>query len=44
MLNALIVLVALALAGTLAFSGRLARSSAWKATVTPLASKLLRQR
>lgn len=38
MFNALIVVVALATAGWLAFSGRLARSSGWKATLTPLAS------
>ncbi|MGI9241293.1 MAG: hypothetical protein ACR2RV_10855 [Verrucomicrobiales bacterium] len=38
MLNALIIAVALATATYLAFSKRLANSSAWKATVTPLAS------
>jgi len=37
-LNIVVIAVALALAGYLAFSRRLARSSAWKATVTPLAS------
>ncbi len=38
MLSALIITVALLLAGYLAFSPRLASSSSWKATVTPLAS------
>ena len=38
MLNAVIIFVALALGGYLAFSRRLAASSNWKATVTPLAS------
>lgn len=38
MLNALIIVVALLLASYLAFSKRLASSSSWKATVTPLAS------
>src|SRR5210317_2380705 len=38
MLNAIIIIVALLLAGYLAFSRRLATSSNWKATVTPLAS------
>ena len=38
MLNVLIVAIALGLAGYLAFSRRLAGKSAWKATVTPLAS------
>jgi hypothetical protein len=38
MLNALILLVALVLASYLALSKRLAASSSWKATVTPLAS------
>ena len=38
MLNAVIVIVALLLAGYLALSKRLAASSNWKATVTPLAS------
>jgi hypothetical protein len=38
MLNAVIVVVALLLGGYLAFSKRLASSSNWKATVTPLAS------
>jgi len=38
MLNVLIVVVALLLAAYLAFSKRLAASSDWKATVTPLAS------
>ena len=38
MLNAIIIIVALLLAGYLAFSKRLAASSNWKATVTPLAS------
>lgn len=37
-MNALIVIVALAGAGYLAFSPRLARSTDWKAMVTPLAS------
>ena len=38
MLNAVIIIVALALGGYLAFSRRWAASSNWKATVTPLAS------
>ncbi|WKE67004.1 hypothetical protein PVT67_07135 [Gallaecimonas kandeliae] len=38
MLNVLIVVTALAIAAYLAFSPRLANSSNWKATVTPLAS------
>lgn len=38
MLNIVIVAVAIILAGYLAFSLRLAKSSRWKATVTPLAS------
>lgn len=38
MLNAVILVVALMLAAYLAFSKRLAHSSSWKATVTPLAS------
>ncbi|MEK6238210.1 MAG: hypothetical protein N2C14_26140, partial [Planctomycetales bacterium] len=38
MLNVVIVVVAILLAGYLAFSKRLAASSNWKATVTPLAS------
>jgi hypothetical protein len=38
MLSTIIVIVALLLAGYLAFSKRLAASSNWKATVTPLAS------
>ena len=38
MLSAIIIAVAIALAGYLAFSKRLASSSTWKATVTPLAS------
>ncbi len=38
MLSAIIIVVALLLAGFLAFSKRLSRSSGWKATVTPLAS------
>jgi predicted lipid-binding transport protein (Tim44 family) len=38
MLNTVIVVVALLLAGYLALSKRLAASSNWKATVTPLAS------
>ena len=38
MLNAIIIIVALLLAGYLAFSKKLAGSSNWKATVTPLAS------
>jgi len=38
MLNAVIVVVALLLGGYLAFSRRLAKSSSWQATVTPLAS------
>jgi len=38
MLNAIIIIVALSLAGYLAFSKKLAGSSNWKATVTPLAS------
>ena len=37
-MNLIIVLVALLLAGYLAFSRRLAGSSSWQATVTPLAS------
>jgi hypothetical protein len=37
-LNAVIIVVALLLAGYLAFSKHLAASSNWKATVTPLAS------
>lgn len=37
-MNLIIVLVALVLAGYLAFSRRLAGSSSWQATVTPLAS------
>jgi hypothetical protein len=37
-LNAIIIVVALSLAGYLAFSKRLSASSSWKATVTPLAS------
>ena len=35
MLNGIIVAVAIALAGYLAFSKKLAASSNWKATVTP---------
>ncbi|TGD75307.1 hypothetical protein E4634_04765 [Mangrovimicrobium sediminis] len=38
MINAIVLLAAAAIAGYLAFSPRLARSSRWKATVTPLAS------
>ena len=38
MLNATIIVVAVVLGGYLALSKRLAGSSAWKATVTPLAS------
>jgi len=38
MLNLIIIVVALAVGGYLAFSRRLAVSSNWKATVTPLAS------
>lgn len=38
MLNAIIVIVAVVLAGYLALSKCLAGSSNWKATVTPLAS------
>jgi hypothetical protein len=38
MLNVVIIVVALSLAGYLAFSKRLSASSNWKATVTPLAS------
>jgi hypothetical protein len=38
MLNLVIIVVALALGGYLAFSKRLTVSSSWKATVTPLAS------
>ena len=38
MLNAVIIIVALALGSYLAFSRRMAASSNWKATVTPLAS------
>ena len=38
MLNAIIIVTAVALGGYLAFSKRLAGSSSWKATVTPLAS------
>ena len=38
MLNAIIITIAIALGGYLAFSKRLAGSSNWKATVTPLAS------
>ena len=38
MLNVVIIVAALVLAGYLAFSKRLAGSSSWKATVTPLAS------
>ena len=38
MLNAVIIVVAVVFAGYLAFSKRLAASSNWKATVTPLAS------
>ena len=38
MLNAVIIIVALLVGAYLAFSKRLAASSSWKATVTPLAS------
>ncbi len=38
MLNLIIVVVALVLGGYLAVSKRLAASSNWKATITPLAS------
>jgi hypothetical protein len=38
MLNTIIIAVALLLAAYLAFSKRLAASSSWKETVTPLAS------
>jgi hypothetical protein len=38
MLNGIIIVVALALGAYLAISKRLAGSSGWKATVTPLAS------
>jgi hypothetical protein len=38
MLNAIIIAIAVALTGYLALSKRLAGSSSWKATVTPLAS------
>ena len=38
MLNAAIIIIAVVLASYLAFSKRLAGSSNWKATVTPLAS------
>ncbi len=38
MLSAIVIVVAFALAGFLAFSKRLAASSNWKATATPLAS------
>ncbi len=38
MLNVVLLIVAIVLAGYLAYSPRLARSSRWKATVTPLAS------
>jgi len=38
MLNAVIIIIAIVLGGYLAFSKRLAGSSNWKATVTPLAS------
>ena len=38
MLNAVIIIIAVILGGYLAFSKRLAGSSNWKATVTPLAS------
>lgn len=38
MLNGIIILIALFLGGYFAFSKRLAQSSNWKATVTPLAS------
>ena len=38
MINALVIVVAVAVAGWLAFSKRLAGSSTWQATVTPLAS------
>ena len=37
MLNAIIIVVAVVLAGYLAFSKRLTASSSWKAIVTPLA-------
>jgi hypothetical protein len=37
-MNTIIIIVAIALAGYLALSKRLAASSSWKATVTPLAS------
>jgi len=37
-MNVVIIITALSLAGYLAFSRRLANSSSWKATVTPLAS------
>ncbi len=38
MFNTLIIIIALALAGYLAFSKRLSKSSKWKIMVTPLAS------
>ena len=38
MLNIIIIVVAVLLGGYLAFSRRLASSSSWQATVTPLAS------
>jgi hypothetical protein len=38
MLNAITIAIAIALGGYLAFSKRLAGSTNWKATVTPLAS------
>ena len=38
MLNIVIILVAVLLGGYLAFSKRLAGSSNWQATITPLAS------
>ncbi len=38
MLNIVIILVAFLLGGYLAFSKRLAGSSNWQATITPLAS------
>jgi hypothetical protein len=38
MLNAVIIIVAILVTATLAFSRKLAGSSSWKATVTPLAS------
>ena len=38
MLNTIIIIIAVALGGYLAFSKRLAGSANWKATVTPLAS------